>query len=145
MSARRRRLAIAGAAGRDFHDFNVLYRDDPSCEVVAFTAAQIPGIEARRYPPSLAGPLYPEGIAILPEAGLERLLEAHRVDAVVLAYSDLAHAEVMHLASRALACGADFELPGPARTMLRARYAFEDLASPGLWSAVEEFLAARGR
>jgi predicted GTPase len=117
---KRRRIVIAGAAGRDFHDFNVLYRGDPACEVVAFTAAQIPGIAERRYPASLAGPLYPEGIAIVPEEELERVVRGHAVDEVVLAYSDLAHEEVMHLASRALAAGADFTLPGPARTMLDA-------------------------
>ena len=116
----RRRIVIAGAAGRDFHDFNVLWRDDPSVEVVAFTAAQIPGIAGRRYPASLAGPLYPEGIPIVAEEELERVVRAHAVDAVVLAYSDLAHEEAMHLASRALACGADFLLPGPRRTMLEA-------------------------
>jgi predicted GTPase len=117
---RRRRVLIAGAAGRDFHDFNVLYRHDPACEVVAFTAAQIPGIARRRYPPSLAGALYPEGIPIVPESELEALARAQGVDEVVLAYSDLAHAQAMHLASRALACGADFVLPGPRRTMLQA-------------------------
>jgi len=117
---KRRRIVIAGAAGRDFHDFNVLYRDDPGCEVVAFTAAQIPGIANRRYPAALAGPLYPEGIPIVPEEELERVVRGHGVDEVVLAYSDLAHEEVMHLASRALAAGADFTLPGPAHTMLAA-------------------------
>jgi predicted GTPase len=111
------RVVIAGAAGRDFHDFNMVYRRDPSVEVVAFTAAQIPGIERRRYPPSLAGALYPQGIPIVPESELERLAP----ERVVFAYSDVSHAEVMHLASRALALGADFELLGPARTMIRAR------------------------
>jgi predicted GTPase len=119
-AGKRRRIVIAGAAGRDFHDFNVLYRDDPGCEVIAFTAAQIPGIADRRYPASLAGPLYPEGIPIVPEEELERVVRGHGVDEVVLAYSDLAHEEVMHLASRAAAAGADFTLPGPARTMLVA-------------------------
>lgn len=118
--AARRRVLIAGAAGRDFHDFNVLYRDDPAHEVVAFTAAQIPGIAGRRYPAALAGALYPEGIPILPEAELEALVRARGVDDVVLAYSDLAHPEAMHLASRALAAGASFVLPGPRATMLRA-------------------------
>jgi predicted GTPase len=110
-----------GAAGRDFHDFNVAYRDDPGVEVVAFTAAQIPGIARRRYPPALAGALYPEGIPIAEEADLEALVRRERVDQVVFAYSDVAHAQVMHLASRALAAGADFLLPGPQRTMLAAR------------------------
>ena len=114
----RRRVVIMGAAGRDFHDFNMLYRDDPGHEVVAFTATQIPGIEGRRYPPPLAGPHYPDGIPILPEAELDALLERDRVDEVVFAYSDIGHDYVMHVASRVLAAGADFLLPGPARTML---------------------------
>ncbi len=110
-----------GAAGRDFHNFNVVYRDDPAFEVVAFTAAQILGIAGRRYPAALAGPLYPDGIAIVPEAELEALIRARKVGQVVFAYSDLAHPEVMHLASRALAAGADFILLGPQRTMIKAR------------------------
>ena len=116
----RRKVLIAGAAGRDFHDFNVLHRNDRSCEVVAFTAAQIPGIDRRRYPPALAGALYPDGIPIVPEAELEAQVREHGVDEVVLAYSDLAHPEAMHLASRAIAAGASFVLPGPRATMLRA-------------------------
>jgi len=119
-SAYRTRIAIMGAAGRDFHNFNVVYRDDPAFEVVAFTAAQIPGIAARRYPATLAGPLYPEGIAIVPEAELETLIQAQEIEQIVFAYSDLAHAEVMHLASRALAAGTDFTLLGPQRTMIAA-------------------------
>jgi predicted GTPase len=115
----RTRVVIMGAAGRDFHDFNVVYRHDPSVEVVAFTAAtQIPGIAGRRYPPELAGPLYPDGIAIVAETDLERLLATERIDLVVFAYSDVTHEHVMHSASRALAGGADFELLGPARTQL---------------------------
>jgi predicted GTPase len=117
----RRRIVILGAAGRDFHDFLVLYRDDPSVEVVAFTATQIPGIETRHFPADLAGPRYADGIAILPEPELEALCARERVDEVVLAYSDLSHAEAMHLASRALATGADFTMPGPRRTMLDSR------------------------
>ena len=117
----RERILILGAAGRDFHDFNVVYRDDSACEVVAFTAAQIPGISHRRYPASLAGPLYPAGIPIEDEQQLEALCRRHEVARVVLAYSDLSHAEAMHLASRALACGADFVLHGPRRTMLTSR------------------------
>ena len=116
----RGKVVIAGAAGRDFHDFNTVYRDDPSHEVVAFTATQIPGIAARRYPASLAGPLYPEGIPIVPEDRLEALLAGRAVDEVVLAYSDLAHVDAMHLASRALAAGAGFVLLAPRRTMLEA-------------------------
>ena len=110
-----------GAAGRDFHNFNVCCRDNPALRVVAFTATQIPGIDSRRYPAALAGSLYPDGIPIVPEADLERLCRAERVDAVVFAYSDVAHAQVMHAAARAAACGCDFELWGPARTMLQSR------------------------
>jgi predicted GTPase len=117
---RRRRVVIMGAAGRDFHNFNVAYRDDPTVEVVAFTAAQIPGIAGRRYPPVLAGSYYPDGIAIMEEAELEALCRAHSVDEVVFAYSDVPHAHVMHAASRALAAGADFSLLGPRRTMQRS-------------------------
>ncbi len=120
-SARRTRVVILGAAGRDFHNFNVVYRDDPAAEVVAFTAAQIPGIAQRRYPPALSGPLYPAGIPIVDEAELDELVRAQGVNEVVFAYSDVAYAHVMHLASRALAAGADFVLLGPARTMLKAR------------------------
>ena len=112
------RVLIMGAAGRDFHDFNVVYRDDPSVEVVAFTATQIPGIADRRYPPELAGERYPAGIPIRPEAELESLIEELKVDTVVFAYSDVSHEQVMHAASRAMAAGADFSLLGPARTML---------------------------
>ncbi len=114
----RTRTLILGAAGRDFHDFNTVYRDDPGTEVVAFTAAQIPGIGARRYPASLAGALYPDGIPIHDEADLEQLCRHHAVARVVFAYSDVSHEHVMHRASTALACGADFELLGPGRTML---------------------------
>lgn len=117
---KRRRVLILGAAGRDFHNFNLVYRDDPSSEVVAFTATQIPGIAGRSYPNELAGPLYPAGIPILEEAQLEALCLHHHVDEVVFAYSDVPHAHVMHLASRAIATGADFRLLGPERTMLKA-------------------------
>ncbi|MDJ0786445.1 MAG: GTPase [Myxococcota bacterium] len=116
----RARIVILGAAGRDFHDFNLLYRDDPEVEVVAFTATQIPGIADRRYPPSLSGPNHPDGIPILPESELEALIRRQAVDRVVFAYSDVPHAWVMHLASRTLSSGADFEIPGPGRTMLRS-------------------------
>ncbi len=115
---RTERVLIMGAAGRDFHDFNVVYRDDPSVEVVAFTATQIPGIADRRYPRELAGERYPAGIPIRPEAELESLIEELKVDTVVFAYSDVSHEQVMHAASRAMAAGADFSLLGPARTML---------------------------
>jgi predicted GTPase len=114
----RRRIVILGAAGRDFHNFNVVYRDDATAEVVAFTATQIPGIAGRRYPASLAGPLYPDGIPIADESELEALCRDHAVDEVVFAYSDVSHEHVMHVASRALAAGADFTLLGPRSTML---------------------------
>jgi predicted GTPase len=117
---RRKRVLLLGAAGRDFHNFNVVYRDDPNSEVVAFTAAQIPGIVGRRYPAALAGPLYPEGIPIEDERDLEKICRERCIDQVMFAYSDVTHEEVMHLASRALACGADFILAGPQATMLRA-------------------------
>jgi predicted GTPase len=115
-----KRVIILGAAGRDFHNFNTVYRDDPAVEVVAFTAAQVPGIAGRRYPPTLAGPGYPDGIRIEAEEDLETLIREHAVDEVVFAYSDVSHEHVMHLASRALAAGADFTLLGPRRTMLRS-------------------------
>ena len=115
---RRRRVVILGAAGRDFHNFNVVYRDDATVEVVAFTAAQIPGIVGRRYPLELAGTLYPAGIPIVDEAELDALCRDQAISEVVFAYSDLSHEQVMHLGSRALAAGADFTLLGPRRTML---------------------------
>lgn len=118
MTVRRRRVLILGAAGRDFHDFNVVYRSDPAVEVVAFTATQIPFIANRTYPPDLAGPLYPSGIPIHPEDDLEALIRDLRADEVVFAYSDVTHEHVMHLASRALAAGADFSLLGPCRTLV---------------------------
>ena len=109
-----------GAGGRDFHNFNVVYRDDPDTEVVAFTATQIPDIDDRVYPASLAGPRYPEGIPVHPESDLQQLIRDHDVHEVVFAYSDIAHADVMHRASRVLAAGPDFTLLGPGATMLRS-------------------------
>ncbi|MGD0983859.1 MAG: cyclic 2,3-diphosphoglycerate synthase [Acidimicrobiales bacterium] len=114
------RVIIAGAGGRDFHNFNTVFRHDDSTEVVAFTAAQIPGIEDRSYPASLAGPLYPEGIPIVAEEELAGLIVRESIDEIVLAYSDLSHVEVMHKASAILAAGADFRLLGPRATMLRS-------------------------
>ena len=113
-----RKLIIMGAGGRDFHDFNVAFRGDPDVQIVAFTAAQIPGIDDRVYPPALAGPRYPDGIPIRPESELTALVREHDVDEVVFAYSDVAHVDVMHHASIALAAGADFTLMGPRSTML---------------------------
>ncbi|MGK7907246.1 MAG: cyclic 2,3-diphosphoglycerate synthase [Synechococcus sp.] len=115
------RILIMGAAGRDFHNFNQVYRHNREVKVVAFTAAQISGIANRRYPAKLAGSLYPEGISIVDETELESLCRREQIDCVVFAYSDLTHAEVMHLASRAMVAGADFLLLGPERTMLVAQ------------------------
>jgi predicted GTPase len=114
-----RRVVIMGAAGRDFHNFNVVYRDDPRIQVVAFTATQIPFIEKRRYPPELAGSRYPAGIPIHLEEELPRLIRELRVDDVVFSYSDVSHQYVMHKASVALAAGASFVLLGPDATMLQ--------------------------
>jgi predicted GTPase len=115
-----RKIIVMGAGGRDFHNFNVVFRGDASTRVVAFTATQIPGIAERVYPASLAGPLYPEGIPIRPEQELAELIRRHHVDEVVLSYSDLRHETVMHKASIVLAAGADFRLLGPQATMLRS-------------------------
>ena len=115
------RVVIMGAAGRDFHNFNMVYRDNPGSKVIAFTATQIPEIAGRRYPASLAGAAYPDGIAIVDEAELERLCRKERIDQVVFAYSDVTHARVMHTASIVLSSGADFVLLGPEHTMLEAK------------------------
>jgi predicted GTPase len=112
------RTIIMGAAGRDFHNFQVAYRDNERVEVVAFTATQIPGIDSRTYPAALAGALYPNGIPIYPEAELTRLIHELMVAKVVFAYSDVAHVDVMHKASTVLAAGADFCMLGPDRTMI---------------------------
>ena len=117
----RTRTVIMGAAGRDFHNFNMVYRNDPDAQVVAFTAAQIPNIEGRLYPPILAGPHYPDGIRIRAERDLAHIVREHNVDQVVFAYSDVAHTRVMDISSIVLAAGADFVLLGPARTMIDAK------------------------
>lgn len=114
------RTVIMGAAGRDFHNFNVYFRNNPEYEVVAFTATQIPGIAGRIYPPNLSGPRYPNGISIFPEEDLPKIIKEKNVEQVVFAYSDLSHEEVMHKASLVLACGADFRLMGPQTTMLKS-------------------------
>lgn len=114
------RTLIMGAAGRDFHNFNVFFRGNSEYQVVAFTATQIPNIEGRKYPAELAGELYPEGIAIYPEADLERLIAELKVEQVVFAYSDVPHEYVMHRASAVMAAGADFHLMGPNTTMLKS-------------------------
>ena len=121
-----RKVVIMGAAGRDFHDFNVVFRDDPAVEVVAFThtagqnLGELDALPQRVYPPELAGERYPSGIPIRPEADLEAIVEAEDVDEVVFSYSDVSHEHVMHQASRALAAGADFRLLGPDAMMLEA-------------------------
>ncbi len=114
----RTRVVIAGAAGRDFHNFNVVYRGRDEFEVVAFTATQIPNIEGRVYPAELAGSLYPNGIPIVPEESLEELIRERDVDQVVFSYSDVTHQHVMHIGSRALAAGATYTLLSPSETML---------------------------
>ena len=114
------RIVIMGAAGRDFHNFNTVYRGDPASEVIAFTATQIPDIAGRCYPPSLAGHGYPNGIPIVDESQLAQLCKEQRIGQVVFAYSDVDYARVMHSASIVLASGADFVLLGPERTMLQA-------------------------
>ncbi|MBI5869065.1 MAG: GTPase [candidate division Zixibacteria bacterium] len=116
-----RRILIQGAAGRDFHNFNTMYRGNRAYEVVGFTAAQIPDIAGRRYPAKLAGKGYPKGIPIYAESELEKLVEKLKVDEVVFSYSDVPHGFVMHQASRAITAGADFALLGPARTMLKSK------------------------
>lgn len=115
------RVLILGAAGRDFFDFSTLFRGNPHFHVVGFTAAQIPRIGGRRFPPALAGDLYPNGLPIFEEAELERVVREERVDRCLLAYSDLSDAAVMAVAARCLAAGADFSLAAPARTALASR------------------------
>ena len=116
----RTKVLIMGAAGRDFHDFNVVFRDDPDREVVAFTATQIPNIEGRLYPPELSGELYPDGVPIHPESDLESLIAERGVEQAILSYSDVSHQTVMHLASRVVGAGCDFRLLGLERTLLRS-------------------------
>jgi predicted GTPase len=116
-----KRVIILGAAGRDFHNFNVVFRNRSEFQVFAFTAAQIPDIAGRKYPASLAGLLYPEGVPILEEKDLETIIEKNNIDIAVFSYSDISHQNLMHLASRVVAAGADFWLLGAERTQLRAR------------------------
>ena len=115
-----KKVIILGAAGRDFHDFNTLFRNNPDYYVVAFTATQIPDIAGRVYPPELAGELYPDGIPIIEEELLEAVIQRENIDLVVFSYSDISHANLMHLASRALAAGADWMLPGSHHTELKS-------------------------
>jgi len=115
------RVVILGAAGRDFHNFNTYFRDNPAYEVVAFTATQIPDIAGRRYPPELAGERYPSGIPIESESVLARLIRDQKIDIAVFSYSDVSHEHVMHVGSRAMAAGASFMLLGPRQTMLQSK------------------------
>lgn len=112
---------IMGAAGRDFHNFNVFFRDNPDYEVIAFTATQIPNIEGRKYPKELSGSLYPNGIDIYPEDELEELIKIHQIEQVVFAYSDVPHEYVMHKASAVMAAGADFRMMGIGTTQLQSK------------------------
>jgi len=115
-----RKVVIAGAGGRDFHNFNLNFRDNKEVRVIAFTATQIPHIDDRRYPPELAGPLYPDGIPIVPEDDMPRLIEQEGAAEVILAYSDLSHQYVMELAAAVNALGADFTLMGTKHTMIKS-------------------------
>jgi predicted GTPase len=114
------RILIMGAAGRDFHNFNTVFRNNPNVEIVAFTATQIPDIEGRKYPPELAGPNYPNGIDIYSQDDLERLIKELKVDEVVFAYSDVPHEYLMHIASKVVALGPDFCLIGGKNSMLKS-------------------------
>lgn len=118
--AKRQKVLILGAAGRDFHNFNVYFRDNEDYEVVAFTATQIPDIQGRKYPAVLAGKLYPQGIDIVDESEMVDLIKKHHVDLVVFAYSDVTHENLMHTASTAMAAGADFMMMGPDHTMVKS-------------------------
>jgi predicted GTPase len=118
MAIKRKRVLIMGAAGRDFHTFNTTFRNDSSCEVVAFTATQIPGIEKKVYPPALSGNLYPNGIPIHAESELDDLIRNEKIDVVVFAYSDVSHEYIMHKASSVIASGADFWLLGTTTSMI---------------------------
>ncbi len=147
-----KKVIIMGAAGRDFHNFNTYFRDNPDYRVVAFTATQIPDIEGRKYPAALAGKLYPKGIPIEAEAELDELIAAHKVDDVHLAYSDLPHAYVMDKASQVLAAGANFVLLGPCDTMIRSRRPVVSVCAVRTGSGksqtsrrVAEILKAKGR
>jgi predicted GTPase len=115
-----KRVLILGAAGRDFHNFNVVFRNNPQFQVVAFTATQIPDIAGRRYPRELSGPFYPDGIPIFDEKDMEKLIVDHRIDTVVFSYSDVSHVTLMHLASRSVAAGADFWLLGTEHTQIKS-------------------------
>lgn len=116
----KQKIIIMGAAGRDFHNFNVYFRENEAYEVVGFTATQIPNIDGRLYPGSIADDLYPNGIPIFPEDDLVPLIDEHSIDQVIFAYSDISHEYVMHLASRVIAAGADFRLMGAHNTQVKS-------------------------
>ena len=146
------RALVLGAAGRDFHNFNTYFRDNPDFDVVAFTATQIPDIDDRRYPAELSGPRYPDGIPIEPEDDFERLVRDLNVDVVVFSYSDVPHEHVMHLASRAIAAGADYLLLGGKHTMVRSDKPLVAVCAARTGSGksqttrrVAEILTARGK
>jgi predicted GTPase len=148
----RKKVVIMGAAGRDFHNFNVYFRDREDYEVVAFTATQIPGIDDKRYPPELAGASYPQGIPILPEDELGRVIKEHDVTEVVLSYSDISHENVMHKASLVLSYGADFRLLGTKSTMLTSKVPLISICAVRTGSGksqttrkVAKILGAKGR
>ncbi len=117
----KKKVLIMGAAGRDFHNFNLIYRDNPQYQVMAFTATQIPDIEDRKYPPKLAGRLYPKGIPIWAEDELVQIIQKRKIDEVVFSYSDVSYEYVMHRAALVLSAGADFRLLGTKGTMLKSK------------------------
>ena len=132
-----RKVVILGAAGRDFHNFNVVFRNDPRHRVLAFTATQIPDIDGRTYPPELAGELYPDGIPIVEEDELTDLIGREQADVAVFAYSDVPHEQVMHLGSRCIASGADFWLQS-ARSTMSSTFVTANvaIAAAAVWSIV---------
>ena len=148
----RKRIIIMGAAGRDFHDFNVCYREDASVEVIGFTATQIPNIEGRQYPAELAGKLYPEGIPIYPESDLIVLIPTKSIDEVVFAYSDISHDYIMHRACMVTGAGASFTLLGADKTMIKSKVPVVAVCAVRTGSGksqttrrVSEILRAKGR
>ena len=143
-----KKVIILGAAGRDFHNFNVVFRNNPDYQVVAFTATQIPDIAGRQYPPELAGPRYPKGIPIYEERDMEKLIAEYKVDTVVFSYSDVSYPTLMHLASRAVAAGVDFWLLGTEHTQIKAAVPVVSVCAARTGcgkSPVSRFVAARLR
>lgn len=152
MERRRKKVIIMGAAGRDFHNFNTVFRNNSKFEVVAFTATQIPDIEGRRYPAALAGEEYPNGIPILPEDDLEKIIEEEHADEVIFSYSDVTHEHVMHIGSRVVAAGADFVLLGNRETMIKPKVPLISICATRTGSgksqttrAIAEILVEKGR